>query len=881
MGASEGEPSKTTTHKNDRKLGMSCAECRRSKLKCDRTFPCSACVRRGCANICPDGILAATKGNKVLQTQNETLLQTVRRMSARIRDLEAALGNTQAQISPQPHPLLQDSERLKETDMGLYDDSELLDKEDVEEASELVGSLSIGDQGQTRFHGQSTASEFLQTLLPGSKDDPALTLHSGNMYKMGLPIPIIDLINAFPFNSVTPDPDAKSIILRFLPHHSKALGLTLSYFENASCSYQVVQQDDFVARLLRILRLVSNGLTIGESLHAHEVALIYLILAMGSHLGEDDNGRAVGEKFYHLACAALSLNPIMKEATSTTLQALFVMVQYFNCIDSPSCERRWLVAGIMFRLSYIIGLQRDPGLWNLSPEETQRRRALFWEMYTWDAWHSIIHGRPPSLNIKYTDCRFPEDKSPVYNEKGEKEMGFESYKHRFAAFILAPVLDHVFGVRELNYGSLLEVDLKLRKLPPPSWLLSPTRGRGEPVDGRAWNSNSMRAMQQYHIVCARESTLLYIHRRYFATAIKLNSSDPLKTKYGASVMAACRSACLLLSGLRSLYGVYPNVASKQSFFWSGAFSACIVLGCLVYNSPGCSLATDALRAIDDGVELYSLRVFEDSSSSVKLLSSVRDNVRRMFEGHQKLHERKVHDPKNNLDCSTMRVLEGHSVLINLNDVKATPSSSGSDGSSPSAQSDPPDIPVDQSAAAHVPRIHGEDIWPTDSGNENTIRPPEYGTFDFSGVHNGASNPHMRPSAPLVSQPSIYGSLNAVLNEHSVASAVGDAHMGEVNSMGPAVAQVGGLEGVQNLDAVYSALGDFGTESMLTEDATMLPYAGLGDQGWKSFETPANLGQAGLSNVAGSTSAVYDQASWEKFLYEMGVADPGMDTGMTT
>lgn len=42
----------------------------------------------------------------------------------------------------------------------------------------------------------------------------------------------------------------------------------------------------------------------------------------------------------------------------------------------------------------------------------------------------------------------------------------------------------------------------------------------------------------------------------------------------------------------------------------------IVLSCLVYNSPGCSVANDALRAIDDGVELYSMRVFEDNSSSV-------------------------------------------------------------------------------------------------------------------------------------------------------------------------------------------------------------------------------------------------------------------------
>ena len=96
--------------------------------------------------------------HRVLQSQNETLQQTVKRMTSRIRDLEAALGKTQAQISPQPHPLLQESERLKEVDESLYEDSDA-HKDSVEEASDLVGSLSIGDQGQARFHGQSSASE--------------------------------------------------------------------------------------------------------------------------------------------------------------------------------------------------------------------------------------------------------------------------------------------------------------------------------------------------------------------------------------------------------------------------------------------------------------------------------------------------------------------------------------------------------------------------------------------------------------------------------------------------------------------------------------------------------------------------------------------------
>ena len=34
---------------------LSCAECHRLKLKCDKKLPCASCERRGCESICPLG----------------------------------------------------------------------------------------------------------------------------------------------------------------------------------------------------------------------------------------------------------------------------------------------------------------------------------------------------------------------------------------------------------------------------------------------------------------------------------------------------------------------------------------------------------------------------------------------------------------------------------------------------------------------------------------------------------------------------------------------------------------------------------------------------------------------------------------------------------
>ncbi|KAG5338430.1 hypothetical protein C0989_007314 [Termitomyces sp. Mn162] len=114
-----------------RKLGLSCAECRRSKLKCDR---------RGCAGICPDGTLAATKGNKVLMAQAQKLSEQVKFLHARVRELEAALAMSRAS---------------EERDDGFRADHQAGQADCVDAVSEAIGSLSLGVDGQAKYHGES------------------------------------------------------------------------------------------------------------------------------------------------------------------------------------------------------------------------------------------------------------------------------------------------------------------------------------------------------------------------------------------------------------------------------------------------------------------------------------------------------------------------------------------------------------------------------------------------------------------------------------------------------------------------------------------------------------------------------------------------------
>ncbi|XP_006462393.1 hypothetical protein AGABI2DRAFT_137096, partial [Agaricus bisporus var. bisporus H97] len=63
-----------------KKAPLSCCECRRLKLKCDRNFPCASCKKRGCAEICPDGVLVSGKGTRFILANTEQLHSKIQEM---------------------------------------------------------------------------------------------------------------------------------------------------------------------------------------------------------------------------------------------------------------------------------------------------------------------------------------------------------------------------------------------------------------------------------------------------------------------------------------------------------------------------------------------------------------------------------------------------------------------------------------------------------------------------------------------------------------------------------------------------------------------------------------------------------------------------------
>ncbi|KAJ7864109.1 hypothetical protein B0H14DRAFT_3133792 [Mycena olivaceomarginata] len=82
----ENEPPK----KKRRRQALSCTECKRRKIRCDRTQPCALCVRRGDQAKCQWHVIEPAAGKYVSRAEHDALCTRVDALELRIQQLFAA-----------------------------------------------------------------------------------------------------------------------------------------------------------------------------------------------------------------------------------------------------------------------------------------------------------------------------------------------------------------------------------------------------------------------------------------------------------------------------------------------------------------------------------------------------------------------------------------------------------------------------------------------------------------------------------------------------------------------------------------------------------------------------------------------------------------------
>ncbi|KAL4061907.1 fungal-specific transcription factor domain-containing protein [Scleroderma citrinum] len=668
---------------------ISCAECRRLKIKCDKQIPCQSCQRRGCAALCPNGSLATGQGTRFVLAATEHLHRRIAKMSERIRQLEDALGELHAKGSTEPHPLLRPdlvgANRQDEGGPLPPDDPVFVDN--PSELPEAFGTLSITDSSDTpRFFGPTAGSHIDHN---SSQDDGSATDSVRDSKSPELPHEIEIFSQAFPFNPTNSGPTVRKVIETYLPTWDRGAYLTETYLEQAGWLFRGVSREQIMDELLPVYYFEGIIRIPTEDTNPHHLALVFLIFAIGALVDlRQAPGNAEAEHYHHVARAAICLQSVMEKPSLETIQALHLLSIY-NALSGnelsgkeTSMETTWSLVSLAAHLSHTV--YRDSARWELSPEKVQRRRVVFWDLCVADYWHSLDTGRPPIFNLAYVNCKLPRSSSA--NDKGDidKQAAYESWAMRFTSECLSEVIARTLTTDSPSYSTIMELDRKVNdfSIPEPVADFVAAVSGAMPAKPQDREIGIAESMGRFVMSNAREVILLYIHRSYFAQVVMENAVDPLKSAYTHSFLAAYRASTTILHTLKAQFNQHGNLTARFWPVWTYSLTAGVVFGTIVTRCPRSPMAAGAMKELHDACTLLSKGAVYSrrAQRALPILTRLREkahNVLILAQNDMPYELRQQWTVENDGDTDELAIFAGRTKFVS---VKRTTTDSASEGS---------------------------------------------------------------------------------------------------------------------------------------------------------------------------------------------------------
>ncbi|KAI0770290.1 hypothetical protein C8Q74DRAFT_1274551 [Fomes fomentarius] len=596
--------------KKNRKRPLSCGECRRLKLKCDRVFPCQSCCKRGCAEICPDGSLTGGKGSRFILANTEQLHDKIKSMSLRIRELEDALGELQT-----GHPLLREDLLLIKKSADLFG---------VDPNMQPPGAEG-GKRADSMQHGLVTpVSPPRQSQSP-----PANGIHED----YGIPHDILRVSDRFPAPSalsIDLNPNLRKRILDLLPPQHEARYLCEQAAEHAAW-HQNSDGTDGIPNLLHSIYNASPA-----TLNPHRLSYFLIILAIGACVDQRRSHRSWtqdAERLHQLSRAALCETSVINEPSIDAINALFYMSRYLTMFsaEKDAHEYAWAVLGIAAKLAVGIGLNRSATRSKVIPEELDKRKTLLWCMLNVDHRLGLMLRRPPSVSLRYIDVDPPT--SNEFPPQGHREV-YQRWHYIFTKECFSPVLEAVATPSPPAYSDILALDTRIRNFEvPPFMQVTPGTGSGNTL-----------CLLQIWTHMTREVALLNLHRAYFTQA--LSEGFWANHKYASSVVAVYQASLSLLWSLETYYRQQPEYSVRSQILWSNGLSSAVALSLLVSRVPPSVMASNALLEL-----AKTLRLFTDVSDRSPIAAKACPILETLFERARStyLHSRYGTHPETEMD----------------------------------------------------------------------------------------------------------------------------------------------------------------------------------------------------------------------------------------
>ncbi|KAJ7476655.1 fungal-specific transcription factor domain-containing protein [Mycena latifolia] len=666
LGASGGTHARELEVKRSRGE-VSCAECRRVKIKCDKWIPCQSCVRRGCSALCPNGALATGQGTRFVLAATEHLHRKIACMSERIRLLEEALTTLHASKGEGAHPLLQGENFALTTDeppplpsrssgrrmSGTWD---VLDSAPGTEGTtptgaggdviDAFGTLSISDHGISRFFGPTGGCESLlianlphnsPSTTSASASSPSSLSLSRSSQSLSPPSTHASAPNsparcATQSSSASPYPTASpatffspssfpihALVTSHLPPRARARALVTSYFTQLAWLFRGVTR----GQVSDMMRAVYGAYGRPDDVDADGAEDDLPDAEPEGVEGETDEEEYTGPHDLALLFVVFAVGALVGDGgtgDSAEAEHLHQIARAALALQ-PVLEKSSLVTiQALHLLSIYNAMAGGPG----APEDAETSMEMTWSLITLAAhlsqtiglhWDSARWGLSAKMvqrrRILFWDL-FVADVWQSLNTGRPPSFSLAYIDCSFPTYENAKLRDGVFEVWQFRFAAECVADVTARTLtaeaPSYTTIMELDRKVREfplpPLDDASPDDVGA-SLQRCVLEHIRETVLMYIHRSFFAQAIIEQPVNPLKSTYAPSFLAAYRASATILKSVREQFAVMPNACARFWTMWTSAFSAAVVFGTVVTRGPRSPLAGAAMTELEQACVLFS------------------------------------------------------------------------------------------------------------------------------------------------------------------------------------------------------------------------------------------------------------------------------------